>query len=100
MPTPARRLFASLSPGSERNLLDTLREERVGGALLLAGTVVALLWANVDPSSYAAVSDTVVGPAWLRRTAILEHPVRYHAPVPMPPAPPGRPLPYLLEPGE
>ena len=49
MPTPARRLFAALSPGSERNLLDTLREERVGGALLLAGTVVALLWANLAP---------------------------------------------------
>jgi NhaA family Na+:H+ antiporter len=65
VPTPARRLFAALSPGSERNLLDTLREERVGGALLLAGTVVALLWANVEPSSYAAVSDTVVGPAAL-----------------------------------
>jgi NhaA family Na+:H+ antiporter len=62
---PVRRLFAALSPGSERNLLDTLREERVGGALLLAGTVVALLWANVDPTSYTAVSDTVVGPAAL-----------------------------------
>ncbi|MBO3083152.1 Na+/H+ antiporter NhaA [Cellulomonas fengjieae] len=65
MPTPAARLFAALSPGSERNLLDTLREERVGGALLLAGTVVALLWANLDPSSYAGVSDRVVGPAAL-----------------------------------
>ena len=65
MPTPARRLFDALSPGSERNLLDTLREERVGGALLLAGTVVALLWANIAPASYTAVSDTVVGPAAL-----------------------------------
>ena len=65
MPTPARRLFAALSPASERNLLDTLREERVGGALLLAGTVIALLWANVSPASYTAVSDTVVGPAAL-----------------------------------
>ena len=65
MPTPARRLFDVLSPGSERNLLDTLRGERVGGALLLAGTVVALLWANIAPTSYTAVSDTVVGPAAL-----------------------------------
>ncbi|WP_426593349.1 Na+/H+ antiporter NhaA [Cellulomonas sp. McL0617] len=61
----ASRLFSSLSPGSERNLLDTLREERVGGALLLAGTVVALLWANIAPDSYQTVSDTVVGPAAL-----------------------------------
>ncbi|WP_315095430.1 Na+/H+ antiporter NhaA [uncultured Cellulomonas sp.] len=65
MPTPARRLFDALSPGSESNLLDTLREERVGGALLLAGTVVALLWANVDPGSYASLAGTVVGPAAL-----------------------------------
>jgi NhaA family Na+:H+ antiporter len=65
VPTPVSRLFAALSPGSERNLLDTLREERVGGALLLTGTVVALLWANVDPASYATVSDTVIGPAAL-----------------------------------
>ncbi len=65
MPTPVRRLFTALSPGAERNLLDTLREERVGGALLLVGTVIALLWANVYPASYALVSDTVVGPAAL-----------------------------------
>ena len=65
MSTPASRLFTALSPGSERNLLDTLREERVGGALLLTATVVALLWANVAPASYATVSDTVIGPAAL-----------------------------------
>lgn len=59
------RLFSSLSPGSERNLLDTLREERVGGALLLAGTVLALVWANAAPESYRTVSETVVGPAAL-----------------------------------
>ena len=61
----ASRLFSPLSPGSERNLLDTLREERVGGALLLAGTVVALLWANIWPDAYETVSETVVGPAAL-----------------------------------
>ena len=61
----ASRLFSSLSPGSERNLLDTLRGERVGGALLLLGTVIALLWANLAPDSYHSVSDTVVGPSAL-----------------------------------
>ncbi|NKY40847.1 Na+/H+ antiporter NhaA, partial [Cellulomonas septica] len=62
---PAPRLFAALTPGGESNLLDTLREERTGGVLLLVGTVVALLWANLSPSSYEAVSTTVVGPAAL-----------------------------------
>lgn len=62
---PAPRLFAALTPGGERNLLDTLREERTGGVLLLVGTAVALLWANLSPSSYEAVSTTVVGPAAL-----------------------------------
>lgn len=62
---PAPRLFAALTPGGERNLLDTLREERTGGVLLLVGTAVALLWANLSPSSYEAVSTTVVGPTAL-----------------------------------
>ncbi|MDM7829777.1 Na+/H+ antiporter NhaA [Cellulomonas edaphi] len=55
-------LFATLSPGGERNLMDTLRQERTGGVLLLVGTAVALLWANLDPDGYAAVSGAVVGP--------------------------------------
>ncbi|WP_432535028.1 Na+/H+ antiporter NhaA [Kineococcus arenarius] len=42
---------------------DVLRKETVGGALLLLGTVLALLWANSPWSdSYAALRDTVVGP--------------------------------------
>ncbi|RHA43088.1 Na+/H+ antiporter NhaA [Cellulomonas rhizosphaerae] len=59
------QLFSTLTPGGERNLMDTLRQERTGGILLLAGTVVALLWANLDASGYDAVSETVVGPAAL-----------------------------------
>ncbi|GCE75326.1 Na+/H+ antiporter NhaA [Cellulomonas biazotea] len=62
---PAARLFSALTPGGERNLADTLREERAGGVLLLVGTVVALLWANLWPAAYDAVSTTVVGPAAL-----------------------------------
>jgi len=58
----ASRLFSSLSPSSESTLRETLRSERVGGALLLFGTVVALLWANIFPDSYTAVSSFVVGP--------------------------------------
>ena len=62
---PRRPLLASLTPGGERNLRDTLRDERTGGVLLLAAAVVALVWANAAPESYRTVSDTVVGPAAL-----------------------------------
>jgi len=62
---PVSALFSTLTPGGERNLADTLREERTGGILLLVGTVVALLWANLDAAGYASVSETVVGPAAL-----------------------------------
>ncbi|MEN0128343.1 MAG: Na+/H+ antiporter NhaA [Brevundimonas sp.] len=58
-------LFGSLTPSGERNLMDTLRQERTGGVLLLLGTVVALVWANVAPHSYESVAETVVGPAAL-----------------------------------
>lgn len=70
---PTRTLFSGLTPGSERNLADTLRDERTGGLLLLAGAVVALLWANLAPESYRAVSGTVVGPAALHLDLDLAH---------------------------
>ncbi|TKR26676.1 Na+/H+ antiporter NhaA [Cellulomonas hominis] len=60
------RLFGALTPGGLANLLDTLRAERTGGVLLLAGALVALLWANSPWSaSYTTISETVVGPAAL-----------------------------------
>ena len=63
--TPAR-LFARLSPGAERNLLDTLRTEKAGGALLLLGAVAALIWANSPArGAYTQLRETVVGPAAL-----------------------------------
>lgn len=43
-----------------------LRNETVGGALLLGATVVALVWANSGWSaSYVAARDTVIGPSAL-----------------------------------
>ncbi len=64
--SPGRRLFAGLTPGGERNLLDTLRGERTGGVLLLLGAAVALGWANSPwAASYTTLSGTVVGPAAL-----------------------------------
>ncbi len=65
MPRPRPFLLTALTPGGERNLRDTLRDERVGGLLLLVATAAALVWANAWPSSYEGVASTVVGPAAL-----------------------------------
>jgi NhaA family Na+:H+ antiporter len=49
------------------DVADFLREETTGGKLLLAATVLALLWANVAGDSYDAFWGTHValGPDWL-----------------------------------
>ncbi|NMR18740.1 Na+/H+ antiporter NhaA [Cellulomonas fimi] len=61
------RLFGRLDEGSRRNFADTLRAENTGAILLLAGAVVALVWANSPwRDGYEALSGTVVGPAALR----------------------------------
>ena len=55
-------LFSALTPGGERNFLDTLRGQTIGGVLLIVGAVIALVWANSPwQDSYAAVRDTRVG---------------------------------------
>ena len=41
---------------------DILRQETVGGALMLGAAVVAVLWANVSPASYAATLHLPLGP--------------------------------------
>jgi NhaA family Na+:H+ antiporter len=41
---------------------DVLRQETVGGALMLATAVVALLWANLAPDSYEAALHLQIGP--------------------------------------
>ncbi|WP_436737595.1 Na+/H+ antiporter NhaA [Streptomyces sp. BBFR102] len=46
-------------------LADALRTETVGGMLLLAAAVAALIWANTASGSYAAVRDFHLGPAVL-----------------------------------
>jgi NhaA family Na+:H+ antiporter len=47
-------------------MADVLRKETVGGVLLLAGTVVALVWANTPWSAaYETLRDTRIGPAAL-----------------------------------
>ena len=61
------KLPASLLPrrswAETRRISEILRKETVGGALLLAATVIALVWANSPAGdSYAALRDLEVGP--------------------------------------
>jgi len=62
---PARRPVRLFSPRDETDALmvaDILRSETVGGVLMLAATVIALLWANLDHASYTGVQHLAVGP--------------------------------------
>ncbi|MEP7091146.1 MAG: Na+/H+ antiporter NhaA [Nocardioidaceae bacterium] len=65
--SPTRRtLFDRGSWAEDSRIAEVLRSETVAGALLLAGTVVALVWANSPlKDSYTAVRDVTVGPAAL-----------------------------------
>jgi NhaA family Na+:H+ antiporter len=59
-------LFTRGSWPEVTRVAELLRRETVGGALLLAATVVALLWANSPwAAGYAALRDVTVGPAGL-----------------------------------
>ena len=63
MSTPATRLFARGSWPETSRIAAVLRKETVGGVLLLAGTLVALVWANSPwAAGYAALRDAEVGP--------------------------------------
>ena len=61
-PTRSPALFSPGSWSETRRIGDILRQETVGGALLLLASAVALVWANVAGTSYAELRDTVVGP--------------------------------------
>ncbi len=64
LPAPARTLLGRGSRSEASRIAVILRKETVGGALLLAATVVALVWANSPFSdSYTMLTDLVVGPA-------------------------------------
>ncbi|HEY5855341.1 MAG TPA: Na+/H+ antiporter NhaA [Aldersonia sp.] len=61
-----RALFARGSWTEASRIAEILRKETVGGALLLAAAVLALVWANSRWSGgYAAVRDFTIGPAAL-----------------------------------
>jgi len=49
-----------------RYVAEVLRQETVGGAILLSAAVAALIWANSPwREAYASLRDTVVGPSAL-----------------------------------
>jgi NhaA family Na+:H+ antiporter len=64
--TSPRRLFAPGSWPETRRIADVLRQETVGGLLLLVSAALALGWANSPWSgAYVRLRDAVVGPAAL-----------------------------------
>lgn len=68
-----RALFARGSWTETARIAALLRGETVGGALLLAATVVALVWANSPWSNaYDALSDFRIGPSALGLNLPLE----------------------------
>ncbi|MGJ6979794.1 Na+/H+ antiporter NhaA [Aestuariimicrobium soli] len=74
-PTPSRprlRRIAFGGPTSGPDSLhvaDVLRSETVGGFLMVAAAIVALLWANLASSSYQRVSHLELGPLSLAHWA-------------------------------
>ncbi|TXK41379.1 Na+/H+ antiporter NhaA [Nonomuraea sp. C10] len=61
-----RRLFGRGSWAEARRIADILRKETIGGALLLGGAALALIWANSPWSGvYEAIRGFTVGPASL-----------------------------------
>ncbi|WP_144128113.1 Na+/H+ antiporter NhaA [Catellatospora sichuanensis] len=63
---PSKVIFGRGSWAEARRLADILRQETVGGALLLAAAVAAMIWANSPWSpAYGALREFTVGPAFL-----------------------------------
>jgi len=60
---PRRQFLGRLSLPERAFLAEALRAETVGGVLLLAAAVAALVWANVWPHGYERVLDFEVGPS-------------------------------------
>ncbi|UNO40692.1 Na+/H+ antiporter NhaA [Streptomyces sp. MST-110588] len=69
-----RSIFLGRMSLPERNFVaDALRAETVGGVLLLAAAVVALIWSNTLSGSYEAVRGFHLGPAWLGLDLSVQH---------------------------
>jgi NhaA family Na+:H+ antiporter len=68
-----RRILGALPTREQTFLAEALREETVGGALLLIAALVAVAWASSPfAESYADLRDTVLGPAALHLDLSLQ----------------------------
>ena len=64
--TPMSRILGRGTWRDARYVAEVLRQETVGGAILLSAAVAALIWANSPlREAYASLRDTVVGPSAL-----------------------------------
>jgi Na+:H+ antiporter, NhaA family len=74
MAPATRSVFLERIPLSERSfLLSVLRQETVGGALLLAAAVLAIVWANSPwAEAYETLRETHLGPASLHLDLTVE----------------------------
>jgi NhaA family Na+:H+ antiporter len=69
-PPLRRRVWGALSPGESRFIAQALRQETVGGGLLLVAAVIAVGWANSPWSdSYESLRHVEVGPLDLEHWA-------------------------------
>ncbi len=70
-PAPRRRLvlFGRADDRETTTVADILRQETVGGALMLAAALVAVVWANVGGDGYQAVREVRLGPMDLEHWA-------------------------------
>ncbi|WP_446038855.1 Na+/H+ antiporter NhaA [Streptomyces sp. SID1121] len=70
----ARKFLGRLSLPERNYVADALRTETVGGLLLLAAAVAALIWANTPVSaSYTTVRDFHLGPSALGLHLSVQH---------------------------
>ena len=73
-PPPKQRLLGHGSWPETARIADVLRKETVGGALLLAGAVIALVWANSPLGGrLPGAARHRVGPAALHLDLTLAH---------------------------
>ncbi|QRX93496.1 Na+/H+ antiporter NhaA [Streptomyces noursei] len=73
-PSNRRSIFLGRMPLPERNFIaEALRTETVGGVLLLAAAIAALIWANTLGGSYEAVRGLHIGPESLGLDLSLQH---------------------------
>ena len=74
-PSPRRTArSAATDRGRAEGFAQFLRQETTGGKLLLAATVVAVVWANLAEDSYRTfwATRTELAPAWLHLDITLE----------------------------